>query len=56
MSCKDGFGLCVWVRDDFLLDGSSNPMKGVVSGNFSGTDGFWLIFLVFFVFSISETM
>ena len=35
---------CVWVRDDFFLDGSFNLVKDVVSGNFSGSDGFRLIF------------
>ena len=42
---------CVWVRDDFFLDGSFNLVKDVVSGNFSGIDGFRLIFKLFLVFN-----
>lgn len=45
---------CVWVRDDFFLDGSFNPIKGVVSGNSSGIDGFWLIFWLFLVSNFSN--
>jgi hypothetical protein len=47
---------CVWVRDEFFsssLDGSFDPIKGVVSGIFSGIDGFLVNFLGyswFFIF------
>lgn len=44
----------MWVRDHSLLDGYFNPMKGVVSGNFSGTDAFWLNFWVFLVFQFFQ--
>jgi hypothetical protein len=52
----------VWVRDEFFsssLDGSFDPIKGVVSGIFSGIDGFLVNFLGyswFFIFWSSETM